>query len=284
MDLVEEVKTLDQFDHMVVIVDLPSGPVLYDPSDKYMPILQVPRTVPRARALRVTGNDEHVWFTVPNPLPEKNGASINRTVAFDGEAFCLVTEEAVFAGAFAAFLREGYSNVQNQDRVFALQSIMAGSGIRVNVESVEIANLEDFQEPLQIRYTYKMRNPLHRGTGRKRVDLEGTWETTLMPPLGDDPERMQEVYLHMPLLVTVNTRIQLPDGMQVNPNSFEKEYGVSNDLGLIQRVCESTGNGVNVAYKALIHSGKLPAATFPKVVDLSEAVQETSRLSFETFQ
>ena len=197
------------------------------------------------------------------------------------EPFCLVTEEAVFTGLFGASFREEYSNYQSQDRVFAMQSLMAGSGIRVNIESVEYGNMENIQEPLRMTYSYRVRNPLLRGNGRSRIDIDSTWESTLLPLVGSDPDRRQAVYIHMPIAFDIETEVRLPAGMQVEAESLAPALNVSNDLGRIERTVERTGTGVRIAYRALLQSGEFPATTFPAIVELSEAVHETSRFSFE---
>lgn len=277
LDLVKDIQTIYQFNHMIVIVDLPEGPVLYDPADKYMPSLQTPRTVAGNPVLRISKDPQNLWIDASDPVAENNSIQLVREISPSEGDYLNVSETGTFTGLFAASLRENFARVPDQDQRFALQSYLAASGNRINIETLDIENLSEIQEPLRMTYLYKVRRPGFHEEGPAQVELPTSWEATFLPVINRDEDRIEDVYLHMPLHLTATTTLVFPQALKGITELSPKKTRMSNQMGSFNRSVSISSNRVTARYEASLTSGMFPPDAMMDLTRLSESGLEAAQ-------
>ena len=225
-------------------------------------------------------------FRFPEALPGDpscglpKAIQVERTLALGDTATTEVKERAVFTGAYAAFMRDNLAGYNDQDQVFALQSLMVGSGIRINLNSAEVEKLEDAQNPLVVTYEYTIRSADLGQPGPGRLEVPGTWETAAFPIFRNNPERPADIYIHMPTSIHSVSRISLPDGRSASSPTGE-HLQFANVFGSVNRSIRMEPGMIQTSFDAAIQSGTFPAAEFNNLYELWTTGQDAAKFSWE---
>ncbi len=176
--------SLDQFDHMVVLVPGLSDGWLVDATDKYIPLDRLPNSDLAHTHALVLDPEEAYLLSPPDSLhPDSYDLSIRRNaVAHDADWD--VVETLKLRGYVAASFRKWLVGVDPVERARRMQGFLDPTGT-VQVSNVHLDGLEDVAADVTAELSYTVRNAL---------SVNGAHAT------GIAPAPIERIYLSLPFV------------------------------------------------------------------------------------
>ncbi len=252
-----EFPSLDQFDHMII----------------YLP------EIDGGRFVDLTAKNQHVLWSAASSMSdfealvleskavrfrkiEQDEATLSRFVStrdvkVDAEARnFVVTETLTVSGNAGASFRSFFRNTNAADHQTTVQD-MLGANQRIEIESLDVADLEDLQKPIRVTMTYRIRRALRSLGATYASHLPAVWEHYYMQQPATT-ERHNPFQLTDPLRFESTVRLHVPPQMALDASSLPE--------GKVQTkwlTCESHRDvrGNVVEYRTTVTQ---PKGMFPK--------------------
>jgi tetratricopeptide (TPR) repeat protein len=208
--------TLDQFDHMVVIIPQGDGGRVIDATDKEADArLPVP--------LRLAGRDAFViddrqprLVRLSRPSLDSYRVTVDRKIRFDDRGTALVTETVAFQDYYAAAMRGRLRDLGTEDLAPFWQSLLRESGTPVVLRKLSVEQLDDLTRPLVVKAEYDVDRALvSMGAGGEKEwigNIPAAFEATLLSA-GVVENRRQPVDFPIGLRVQSRIEVEPPAGL-----------------------------------------------------------------------
>ncbi|MDH4047994.1 MAG: DUF3857 domain-containing protein [Gammaproteobacteria bacterium] len=221
--VIAELPNVDQFDHMIVAVEVDGGRHFIDPTDKDLRLGKLP---PRSMAgnFALLLDEQPALVKIPGYESGLVGLSIERTVEAVSAEEIKVTEAGRFSGYQAAELRGQLRDIESSEMQASLQRWVASRYSDAEVTEVFVDNVFDASYDLIVELQYTM--PVDDdGT----FDLPGFMESYYLEfeRVADRRFPFQQVF---PLRVSAVTSLKAPEGRQITiatkkPDEDESRFG-----------------------------------------------------------
>lgn len=149
---IQEIPSLNQFDHMLLFV--PDGSLVLDPTLKFHDdALQPPMHYGKERLLILERGGAH-FIELPDYSDDSSHISVQKRVRADTENHSLIIEEqATFEGYYAGFLREEVGTLPEAYQGHYVHGRFGREGY--SIEDFDFEGLESPREPVRFRVRYR---------------------------------------------------------------------------------------------------------------------------------
>jgi tetratricopeptide (TPR) repeat protein len=162
-ELVEDLPSLDQFNHMIVHV--PELPCRFiDTTGPYNPVGEFPPLYASKKALVLAPDKARIISFPEMSLFPPDEVKIDRTVDFEKSGSTAVNENLSVKGYYASSLRAYFSGQTQEQKLASYQAIMRTKA-SLQMDELEIRGMEDVGGPLFFTYRYT----LPASAGAKRL-------------------------------------------------------------------------------------------------------------------
>jgi hypothetical protein len=275
-DIVAELPSLDQFDHVVVFVpaDQFDGPqnelggLIVDTTNKEAdPLLETPYGLEDRSMLVLDQKNPRLVRTPKYPADAGKLVSA-RTLTFDinsaGVVESRVAEDVTLNGYLAPGMRAFFKHFDGPTRREALQNLLSDNG-PIRVKRVEPLNLSAVREPLRIHLEYTVPNSFHAiqssASGTSLIgSLPCAWESQyVLAPALDARKTPFEVA--MPRMVQSSLVVNLPAGYRMADLDRCNGSGHSIFRSWNSRASQD-GQTVRLEYEVHLATGQHPATAY----------------------
>ncbi|HEX3602285.1 MAG TPA: tetratricopeptide repeat protein [Lacipirellulaceae bacterium] len=274
--IVEELPSLDQFDHMIVFVpsqevdESPNamGGYLVDATNKDADPLLEPPCGMGNRSVLVLDPAGPTLIRTPK-YPSDAGKLVSaRTLTFDikpsGAVDSHVTEEVTLNAYLAPGIRGYLKRFDADGRREAVQNLLSENG-PIRVKKIEALNLDSVREPLRLNLEYVIPNSFHTiGSSPNTKALVGNlpcaWENEYVLAQALDC-RKTPFEIATPRLVKSSLKVNLPYGYGFDNLEQCDGSGQSEFRSWASRASK-TGNTVNIEYQVRLAAGRHPAPEY----------------------
>lgn len=216
-DIVPEIPSLDQFNHMVIFTSIEGGR-FFDPTQRHHhPAMVVPANLGRKHAL-ILKEDAELKKTPDYPA-HASRVTAERQIRRNGDGL-MAQESAAIDGYFAGSLRGFLSTMNPEMHAPALQDLFVSSGLPLRVRSVRVSDLEDCTKPL--RLDMELESPRGFISGASAVVPLSTWESYLIE-IQPRPGRRHRFEIPYPTTVISRSRYEIP-GARIHSVSGENAF------------------------------------------------------------
>jgi tetratricopeptide (TPR) repeat protein len=182
-DVVEEMPTLDQFNHMIVYLPEYGGGTFIDGTDQYLASSAgLPPVGLGGRFTLVLDSSKGCSLVKIGEYPkESERLESRRTVSMTDGLDALVEETITFNGYDASSMRSyllGAASVKHEKRVHDL----IASDEPIQIESLEILELDNPAKPLQMKMKYRVGEAFQRKDEVLGLTLPSLWESYYLSP------------------------------------------------------------------------------------------------------
>lgn len=254
--LVEDIPTLEQFDHMVVFVPDTDGGLVLDATDKSHPALRGTPYGIQNRTLLVL-DPERPRLVHPTPT-EGNRYLTRRKIQVDPSGDLLVREVLSATGPWSEGLLEVLKGATPEEQLSYLQnSLDAEDGLRLT--HVETSDLNDLNGPLTIKIAYTIPAAFERQGQGWYGRLPAPWELYYLTP-SFLPQRQYDFERTVDFEFVSSTEIEFPDGTrlaQVPPITRIEEASVKASIE-----SELSGNQLILRSRITLPRGRFPASRY----------------------
>jgi tetratricopeptide (TPR) repeat protein len=207
-----DVPSLDQFDHMIVVVP-GSTPTFLDPTQKSADPLLTPTSLMGTDLLLVQPGPP-VFLTPPAlPLPDEPEIEVSRKVTLSASGDARVHEAVVLRALMAAWLRDSLGQVDPAERAEKLAEWLSSGGAPLTVENLRVDDLERTDRPLRIQLDYVDPHRFQAVGSQLVGGLRAPWERMRMTvdPVAD---RETPFEVRFPFTVVSDVQVEVPRGHQ----------------------------------------------------------------------
>jgi tetratricopeptide (TPR) repeat protein len=158
-DLDPDVPSPGQVDHVISVVELPSGRIWLDTTPEVSPFGLLLSSLRGKRALIVrSGSSAELAMTPPNP-DFKTSQTFDMKATLDDTGHLTGQAERVIAGnEFEVLLRARFRSTPMPQWKDLVQGISYGSGFGGEVSDVSTSSVEDIDQPFRISYKYERKD------------------------------------------------------------------------------------------------------------------------------
>ncbi len=274
-DIVADVASLDQFDHMVVFVPAEEvgtknsmGGWLVDATDKDAdPLLDTPWGLDDRSVLVLDPQNPRLVHTPKYPADAGklvSKRSLTFAISPSGAVETRVTEEVTLNEYLAPGMRALFKHFDSATRREAIQSLLSDNG-PIRVKRVDPVNLDAICEPLRIKLEYTVPNgfrSINSSVSDKSLvgSLPCVWETqyTLAPEVDS---RKTPFEVSMPRCVESSLTINVPDDYRFADLEQCNGSGQSEFRRWSSRASQA-GQTVTIEYQIHLAAGVHPAAAY----------------------
>lgn len=273
------VPSLEQFDHMVVVLTGEGGDRFVDPTDKSYALGEgVPLGLGGGQALVLT--DPPRLVRVPDYPAGSSSLVVSRTVTPAGDVDLAVTERLRLEGFAAAWLRLELANQPEAEHLPWAQRALAGLVPGARVTAATISGLKDVATPVQVDLRYTLAGALQRAGGRRVGRLPAGWETRYLQAQ-EHAARTTPFAVQYPMSVQSTTRLR---GAEVQPEAQGGESPgpfVSWRVRVVTPADAAADEGVTVTFAARRAAfASQPATRYAAFVEASRGALDAVRLPF----
>jgi tetratricopeptide (TPR) repeat protein len=262
-----DLPSIDQFDHMVVMVEGGGERRFIDCTDKGSELWAAPPAVLRGAEVLILDPKSPRLETVPVVERGTDRVRSSRVVRIEEGGAVTVTETLTVHGAFASTLRAYLKASEPTRRMAALQGDVFSSVPGAVLEALEVDHLGAPERPVGLRMRYRVRG-LFRETGGKLVGrLPTVWERDYLAlqPVG---ERRNPVRFTSDILFESVVTLTIPAGFQ------PVDFGTPESKGTFPApwsvIRSRAGDKLTVNFRLARPSGRHPASAYTKFVDAIE--------------
>ncbi|MBK1814948.1 DUF3857 domain-containing protein [Luteolibacter yonseiensis] len=253
-----DLPTLDQFNHIVLLVPSLGKNWLLDPTDKTLDLASFPAdNLWHSRALVLDPAGPRL---IDRPAPAPKGSadvSSRRTVMVRNEDLHL-EETLELTGYYASWMRGSFTGLSPAEQTRKAQGIL-GEGA-AQLHGFRFENLDRVGEPARLVMDYDVREAISTENGRCTAVVPALWERDyLATKFVKDRKTEFETFYPLHFTSEVTAKIPMPP---------EKQGVVSSPRNKSTDHCEwslntePAGDGVKVTFDFVAHPGHRPAASY----------------------
>lgn len=167
--------SLDQFNHVVVIVPALGNGWLIDTTDKDLPLAELPADGLWGKRLLLL---DPAQPRLLDPNIEHGAPSIvesHRRLSVDG-ADWLVDETLSLRGYYGAWMRGAFAGLNKEQSDAKLQRLFESHGTPIELRDFAIEGIDDPSKPMNLKLSYRVRDLIHEEAGRTSATLPAVWE------------------------------------------------------------------------------------------------------------
>lgn len=213
--IIQQVPSLDQFDHMILYLPQVNGGIFVDPTAKYLSLAgAIPQQLLGHQALILDlENPRFIPIREASSLQRKT--KITRNVRLDVEKRELqVEEKIIFSPAAAPNFRSYLSLSPPAQHQELIQSVLQSKGDRVVVEKFESSGIEDTAAPLELKVSYRILGQIDAWQGEGPIKLPGLFEYFLLNQ-ADQEKRDAPLKIHVNSLIETEINFTPPLGFLI---------------------------------------------------------------------
>ena len=200
--------TLDQFNHVVVMVPALGKNRLLDATDKTLALDAFPAGyLWHSHALVLDPMRPRLIETAAAPSPEECRVSSRRTVTVRDNDWH-VEETLELTGYYASWFRDAFIGLSPDSQRDKAQGILAGEGA-ARLHEFNFKNLDEIGEPARISFSYDVRNGVATNGGRQSGSLPALWERDYLATRFVK-DRRNPFEIDYPLHLTSEVVVKLP--------------------------------------------------------------------------
>lgn len=229
-DLVRDLPSLEQFDHMIVYVPGPGTAQFIDTTHKGAWPARVPPPGLEGREALVL-DPQNPRFTLVPPAPEPSRFASERHVTITNLQDAVVEEILTLSGSEAAHLRDALINLPAANRQRFAQRHLGTSG--ADLAAWAIHDLENPSQPLRIRLTYVLRQAFHQADGRLTGSVPALTERFYLSQEAVE-RRRSPFQIRDPRWFASTLRIQPPKGFTPQPPEATTSFNSDSEYLSVQ--------------------------------------------------
>jgi transglutaminase-like putative cysteine protease/tetratricopeptide (TPR) repeat protein len=259
-----ELPDIDQFDHMIVSVELDGERLFVDATDKDMRLGQMPPLTMAGNFALELGEVPDL-VRIPEYTPARTGIEVERVVEPLGDGYLDVAELARFTGYQAAQLRNQLRSIETSELQASLQRWLATRYADAQLVDYVVDNVFDAEYDLLVEIRYRL--PIEPDGS---FDLPGFFETYYLDV--DRVEHRRFAFEHrLPLRVASATSIQLPDGKQLGSVPKGRERGESR-FGSWHRQVSEQNDGWEIGFHYVASEERFDPDEYREFTEFQRAV------------
>lgn len=237
--VVSEIPSMEQFDHMIVFVEDGKDGWFIDATSKgYSPEFRVPPSLAKHDALILDGASSRL-VQIPDYPAGVSQIFADRLVQLDADGQALVTEVVQIKGYSAAVYRSLIRDIDLSHRNDFIRDYLAPEKSDTKPLTGSVQNLDDPNQPLVLKATYRVRELLHPTYGLLVGRLPQFLESGMVE-YEEIEERQTPFRLRYPTDVIARVRLELPPGYTVDGSPADVSQA-SPFGGLASRVTVTDG-------------------------------------------
>ncbi|MBN1553691.1 MAG: DUF3857 domain-containing protein [Phycisphaerae bacterium] len=196
----ENLPSMDQFDHMIVMVDLPGRPRFLDMTNKEFDLNQpVPTGLAGYRVLVLDAENGKLQ-TIPQYSPDSDHVRIQRSIHMINATDIRVRETLFLRGYSAESMRRSFKSEHTADHKKFLQSFLNNYVRSARLISFDAHNIKDNQKPFSLDWEYEVPEQGRPEQGRIQLAMPCVWEQFYIMP-DSVPERKNPFRILFPVKV-----------------------------------------------------------------------------------
>ena len=215
--------SFQQFDELVAIVKVDGKEVFFDPGSRYCAYGHLAWEHTFVRGLRQTSGGTDFGLT------SGDGYMVNRTMRvanlkMDEQGEITGTIDLTFEGADALRWRQAGLRGDDQSLKHGLRAHLEAEVPKsLEVKVAEVANLDDYEQPLKV--TYDVKGTLGTPTGKRLVLPSDLFEAGAAASFPHE-KRQNAVYFRYPRLMQDALRIHVPEDFAVEAVPAEAKFSI----------------------------------------------------------
>lgn len=255
--LIHEVPSLDQFDHMIVVVPGPH-PLFLDATSKQSDLLQGPPLGLEGQEVLLLQAGAPAFLTIPGAGSAEHELEISRELQLDRDGGAEIRETLTARGRFAAALRSDLSATAADRRAAGLQGWLRTGTEAVRVIAAHFDALEQPTRPLKVSVHYAIDGLLHRSGARLvgRLPTPWLWGRAMVQA---DPGRTDPFQVRQPFSLQSHVTVSAPKGFSLAPFHPERSTGKVQTWSVEVGKTEGPAS-LDLAFER--HAGRHPGAEF----------------------
>ena len=213
--VVSEIPSMEQFDHMIVFVDDGKDGWFLDATSKgSSPEFRIPAGLARHDALILNRSSSRL-VQIPDYPSGASQIFADRLIQLDADGLALVTEVVQIKGYSAALYRSLIRDIDLSQRDDFIRDYLTPDKSDSKPLTGSVRNLDDHTQPLVLKATYQIKDLLHPTYGLLVGRLPQFLESGMVE-YEDIEARQTPFRLSYPSDVIARTRLQLPAGYAVD--------------------------------------------------------------------
>jgi len=230
-DIVKTVPSLNQFDHMIVVVPKAGNRVLdewhiLDATNKTHSPLGGTANYLRDKQILILDPDANHFFQTPKTDPKQQKIELDRRVTIRSNGTLDVHETLTLYSDAAEYMRDHLTPVTPKDQLQTVSNMLADYGVRVR--TVEIGNLKDLDKPLTISLSYETEFSFEKANAQWAGKIPNHWQRYYLEAKYT-PNRRTALEISWPVHFSTQSRVLLPkdahwlaglEGASIDGNEF----------------------------------------------------------------
>ena len=223
----EHLPTIQQFNHMILYVPKQGDidEMWIDATDKTGNDRPVPLDMEGKVALVIDGENSHV---VTTPILEENQEhqiAIDHRLFISNNGISQFRDSVTLQGKFGSAMRNRFYGRDVKEQEKLMESLLVTGIPDVNIASVKIGNLSDFNKPLILVVNYASKGYFGQGGSELKGRFPNVWERSLFkfPKVN---KRHHPIRMPQETLFSYSLKVSAEDGRTINvtgPKSFGRE-------------------------------------------------------------
>lgn len=273
---VEDMPSLDQFNHMLLYVPDLRPSRLYDPTDRHLRSGLPPRVL-GDQPLLVLNPIEPFLYYGERTSKDSNLARIDRSVTLSPDGDILVDESILLDGNLAAFFRDQLESIPPREYAQAIQSMIQSMGQSLPLRKVEITGLHEIGQEVEVKYAYKLQGLFQADKEGLRGRLPVTWDKAFFQFTDEPAARGAPISIMHPVRVTSHTRLNFPDGFTPAGPLFDGAFVTHSIFGTVDRSRADIGevaSSFNFEFSAELDQGYFAGDTYAALRSYLDTLSE----------
>lgn len=268
------VPDISQFDHVILYVpDIGDG-VFVDCTSRFLDPLKTGTAAWSEKSVLVVDSSKIDFMTIPSDTTNDTRLDSKRVVTVPKDSNdVLVTESLTVLGSYASAMRS-FLLETNAAEIESYLSQTLTDRQRAELVSYSPKNTSDYQKPLVIELTYRIRNAVRIRGSERQLDLPAKWEKFLLEEAVAS-ERESPFELNSPLGFVSNVELEFPTGWKCETAS--SQTSVNNDWVQYRIQSAQTKNSLTLQSNIQRKAGQFDAEVFGDFQDaMNNAVELAS--------
>ncbi|HEV7924351.1 MAG TPA: transglutaminase-like domain-containing protein, partial [Verrucomicrobiae bacterium] len=210
-EVLRDLPSMDQFDHMIVYVPGQGAGTFVDCTDKGADLAApIPVGLAGFETLILDTNTPRI-AGIPPYVDTGSAITVRQHLHLTDLSDAVVEETMELTGPHAAFLRDFLLNYSPTDRQMAMQRELGMDDIEVSDFNIDA--LEKPGEPLRVSFTFAVKKEFHRAGNRLNGNLRAGFERSYVTAAAVE-KRSTPFELRFPLVLRSSVSVDIPDRFQ----------------------------------------------------------------------
>ncbi|MEW5848976.1 MAG: DUF3857 domain-containing protein [Myxococcota bacterium] len=258
-DLQEGLPSLDQFNHMILLVGSGKEARFVDATDKeFGRTMLTPVGLAGRRALVLT--EQPRFLDIPAYRPADSKVRVQRNVAFTADQVLDVNEEVQLTGYIANFTRAYLRKTDPAGQKTWLQGLVGRSVPGAQLQDVAVEKLDDNGAPLVLRARYRAGRGVDRQDQSVFITLPLSWEDYHLAP-SPVSDRKSDYEIPYPLDMESVTHVTSSTGVKLAA-AREVQHKASGPSAECSSAVADEAGGERVELRCTVRHGVYPAASY----------------------